>query len=360
MKFIIKYCFLNLILFSFITNAQNIEKRNTLYNQKSEANLKGPVKSSQVYYSQIDENLSLGVKNYIFLQHNASFYKYLYLDLDKNGYGKINIVDLLVKKDTPLNLKAIYVNYIDYDSIDRKNKEKYKSYNKKYFPINDYYLLIQANNTYSSSEESETTATINTEIKPQLQYIYKYNFDSNNRIKEEITYIKTSTDHFSKSYKLGDFDTKKIYLYNEKDQIISQKIIQKYGSEFEETQVKYKYDLKGRISQVQFYDVEGNIASSEEYLYNSTEDYIEKVKYYSADKTRENTSNTIKTFNKGGDEIEKEFIPEYPEQTFFSKHFFYSYEYDNYNNWIKCNVFLDNKKEGIPTLVMERKIEYYN
>ena len=150
MKFILKYCFLNLILFSFVINAQNIEKNNTIYNQKLESNLKGPVKSSQVYYSQIDGNLPNTHKNYLLLEHNARFYKYTYLELDKNGYGKISIVGLLNEKNISLNLKAINVNHIDYDSIDIKNKEKYKSFNKKYFPVNDYYLLIQANNnTYS-------------------------------------------------------------------------------------------------------------------------------------------------------------------------------------------------------------------
>lgn len=360
MKFILKYCFLNLILFSFVINAQNIEKNNTIYNQKLESNLKGPVKSSQVYYSQIDGNLPNTHKNYLLLEHNARFYKYAYLELDKNGYGKISIVGLLNEKNISLNLKAINVNHIDYDSIDIKNKEKYKSFNKKYFPVNDYYLLIQANNnTYSFSEEFDKTGT-KIEVKNRIRDIYKYSFDNKNRIKEKICYFVTSTDSVSTKYKPEDFDTKIIYVYNEKDQIISQRIISKFGPDSEETQVKYKYDLKGKISQVQFYDEQGKTASIEEYVYNSTEDYVEKVKYYTADPIADNTRNIIRTFNKGGDEIEKEFIPEYPEQKFFSSHFFYRYEYDNHYNWVKCNVFLEDKKEGEPTLVIERKIEYYN
>lgn len=361
MKFILKYCFLILILFSFAINAQNIENNNALFNQKSESNLKGPVKSSQVYYSHIDENLPHTYRNHILNQHNAYFYKYAYLELDKNSYGKISIVAPLNEKNTPLNLKATDVNHIDYDSIDIKNKEKYKSFNKKYFPVNDYYLLIHANNnTYSFSEEFDNTGITKVEVKNRIQNIYKYNFDNKNRIKEELHYSITSTDGISTKYKPEDFDTKIIYVYNEKNQIISQKIISKFESGSEELQVKYKYDLKGKISQVQFTDVEGKTTSIEEYLYNPTEDYVEKVKYYNADPIRDNTRNIIITFNKGGDEIEKEFIPEFPTQKFVSSHFYYSYEYDNHDNWIKCNLFLEDTKEGEPTLVIERKIEYYN
>ncbi|MBG6188437.1 hypothetical protein [Flavobacterium sp. CAN_S2] len=178
-----------------------------------------------------------------------------------------------------------------------------------------------------------------------------------------------------KKYKKEDLFTRKLFIYNDKGQVVNQKIIAglngkeigsytDMGTECgfcEDLQLQYQYDQLGRITQVTMYGC-GRIVDKEEYGYHPTKDYVETVKYYvtGPGEISNPTQNFIKTFNEQGDMIKKEFIPNNPKQRIRVKENFYSYEYDSHNNWIKCNMYLEGTKEGEPTLVAERKIEYYN
>ncbi|WP_173966501.1 hypothetical protein, partial [Flavobacterium collinsii] len=208
---------------------------------------------------------------------------------------------------------------------------------------------------------------------------YVYNYDNRGRIKEELEYVLNPSDTIPlKRYNPKDFDIKISFFYNEKDQVVNQKIVSgpmnegqiksvvfdalntEYGF-CNDLQLKYKYDDQGRMTQALFYG-EGQTISREDYVYHPTKDYVETVKYYvtGPGEISNPTKNFIKIYNEQGDVVEKEFILDFPEQTLDVKKFYYTYEYDSHNNWIKCNMFLEGTPSGEPTLVAERKIEYYN
>jgi hypothetical protein len=210
-----------------------------------------------------------------------------------------------------------------------------------------------------------------------IKNIYIYIYDKQGKIIEEQQYnvFRFGKKTLHKKYKKEDLFTRKLFIYNDKGQVVNQKIIAglngkeigsytDMGTECgfcEDLQLQYQYDQLGRITQVTMYGC-GKVVDKEEYGYHPTKDYVETVKYYvtGPGEISNPTQNFIKTFNEQGDMIKKEFIPNNPKQRIRVKEYFYSYEYDSHNNWIKCNMYLEGTKEGEPTLVAERKIEYYN
>ncbi|HWR94280.1 MAG TPA: hypothetical protein VN192_03675, partial [Flavobacterium sp.] len=201
------------------------------------------------------------------------------------------------------------------------------------------------------------------------------------RIKEELKYILYPSDSIPiNNYSKENLISRILFFYNEKDQVVYQKPMPGYTNPDEvsvntpsfgalgtesgfcnDLQLKYKYDTQGRMIQALFYG-HGQTIAKEDYIYHPTKDYIQKVKCYVTGPGGDinPTKNFIKTYNEQGDIIEKEFIPDYPEQNIYPRIKYYSYEYDSHNNWIKCNMFLEGTPEGEPSLVAERKIEYYN
>jgi hypothetical protein len=203
-----------------------------------------------------------------------------------------------------------------------------------------------------------------------------YIYDNLDRVMEEREYyvVRFGKETLNKKYNEDDLKTRKIFSYNEKGQVVNQKIIAgPYGKEMaytdmgtecgfcEDLQLKYAYDQLGRLTQVIMYGC-GKIVVQEDYSYHPTKDYVEKVKYYvtGPGDISNPTKRFVKTYNEQGEIIKKEYVLDYPEQRFQEKVRYYSYEYDSHNNWIKCNMYLEGIKEGEPSLVAERKIEYYN
>jgi len=205
--------------------------------------------------------------------------------------------------------------------------------------------------------------------------IYIYIYDKLGRVAEEQVYHihrfgETIKD---KTAQKDDLKTRKIFSYDGKGQVVNLKIIAgpwgkkmaytDMGTECdfcEDLQMQYAYDSLGRITQVTMYGC-GEIIAEEEYIYHPIEDYVETVKYYvtGPGEMSNPTKNFVKTFNENGDIIKKEFIPNYPEQDIAVKEYYYSYEYDSHDNWIKCNIYMEGNKEGQPSAIAERKIEYF-
>lgn len=376
MNVLFKYLLSSTMLLSITVNAQNNQKYSGILSDMNSRftgkNLKGSVKT--IYLKQIQPKQSLSDAD----QGRA----YIYNDIQKSGYididtlGRIKTLSNSIAGDT-------YLSDIDhettddyiYDDRDWIEKSKYKTALKHYYPVSNYNLLIKLNQIVVPKKdnvfEQEGKAW-----QDYNEYIYIYLYDKLGKVIEERKYTvqRFGKATLNKKHKEEDLFTRKLFTYNDKGQVVNQKIIPGlYGKDMaytdmgsecgfcDDLQLKYAYDQIGRITQVIMYGC-GKIVVQEDYIYHPTKDYVEKVKFYvtGPGEMSNPTKRFIKTYNEQGDIIQKEYVPDYPEQRFKEKTRYYTYEYDSHNNWIKCNMYLEGTKEGEPTLVGERKIEYYN
>ncbi|WP_291144494.1 hypothetical protein [Flavobacterium sp. UBA7680] len=377
MSSITKYLFINLVLFTFAVNAQNNQKKysgllpevNNRYAKYGGKNLKDSVKAVYLKFNGNTKILSDNTFSNYFFDHDFQLYKYISID----EYGSIKAIQKGFSENNYIS-NIDYKATIDYkyDPKDRAKKSKYKTDLKPYYPVASANLFLKSDQEFVL--KGDFWGNVDDSYEAEV-FVYKY--DNLGKITTEKRYIVSILD---KSFKgtlpddSRDLYAVKTFSYNTKGQVINQKIAKgsftfqkKYadmGTEidfYDDLELQYQYDLQGRIVQIIMY---GNkkILAQEDYIYNATKDYVEKVKYYVTGKGEyfNGTKNLIKTFNEHGDVIEKEFLPVFRVENSIAKHFFYSYDYDSHNNWIKCNLFLEGKKEGKPTLVAERKIEYYN
>lgn len=274
--------------------------------------------------------------------------------------------------------KKITSNY-QYVEAGLKKKSLKKS-NLKFYPgvfSNNLFLKLD----YVSYSFDDTL-----QFTPVFDNFYKYMYDKKKRIKEELFY---TTDQVIGNNSIPNKKTNAIYLYsktmfyyNEKNQVIKQRfykgLLGKSIGAFDQIYIgflneyitfkdtfleaRYQYDDVGRITQVALFEGEG-LFCQEDYYYHPTKDYLQKAIYFSviADFSGE-TKKSTRYYNENGDIVKREFLADYPEQILNKRACprYYEYEYDKYNNWIKCTMYLQGTKEAGVTLISERKIEYYS
>ncbi|WP_338646684.1 hypothetical protein V5J73_14440 [Flavobacterium sp. KS-LB2] len=378
MKTFFKFLFFVAVFFSITINAQNNQKYSGLWSEKqsvySGKNLKDSVKTVYFKMCNLKQSLSDSDKDRVILDNDIR--NFIYLNIDKYGRIKTELCNGGFVRDTFItNINYKRTDDYVYDDKDWAKKSKYKTVSKQYFPVQNYSLLVKLNRTLIEKKTRKIGGKIWQEL---TKYLYIYLYDELGRIKEEQEYkvFRFAEIIQDTIQKKEDLFCRKLFTYNNKGQVINQKIIEGlYAKEKERSysdmgtecgfcddlQLKYAYDQLGRITQVTMYGC-GKVVASEEYSYHPTKDYVEKVKCYvtGPGEMSNPTKRFVKTYNEQGDIIEKEFIPNSPQQTLTEKIRYYSYEYDNHNNWIKCNMYLEGTKEGEPSLVAERKIEYYN
>jgi hypothetical protein len=260
-----------------------------------------------------------------------------------------------------------------YDKKETNLNEISKFKHKFYYPLSDDYLLKRVNTNVRSY--------IGQEIKNRdlFERLYQCTFDDKNRIKEIKEY---SPRHLRDTIPSGKMVKEDVWLrivnfYNEKDLIIKQKMIRGPKDDFdssfelsyesigfcEDVELRYSYDNQDRMTKVVFYGCE-KIVLQEDYVYNDTQDYVEQVTYFMNGRLAGfvlPTTRFVKRFNQYGDVVETNYIPDYEGQSDPKmRPHYYTYEYDNHNNWIKCYMYLEGTKEGEPTMIAERQIEYYH
>ena len=362
----------------FIPNDVPLSTQTSFYGY----NLKGNVKLVKTRYVSIKESLNKTIKQSSMISNDARNNNYLEFyenGLIKTYYGNIPLFEF--EKIDSLKLEIM-----QYDNKDILQKSKYKPLiNKPNRFLPDQ--LFVAFDLYRYSYEFGPIIYGKEHLGiSQSNYIYIK--DKNNRITESFEYWPYDENRDTlriKEIRDKDLVWRIKYLYNDKNQLISQKIIpgdsalgkntgygdidgmgvsyHALGTESgfpSDLQLKYKYDNKGRVIQAVFWG-NNRIISSEDYEYHPVKEYIQKVKYYvtGPGEVSNPTNRYLETFNENGDIIEKEFILNFPEQNISPMKRFYVYEYDSHNNWIKCSMFLEGSKEGEPTLTAERQIEYF-
>lgn len=378
---LIKYIFLIVYLFSNLACSQESKSNNQIFSSYSKDyhwyNFKGKVKSVKTRYVSIKESLINTVKQNVKVENDArsnnclEFYEN---GLVKTQYGNIPLFEFDVIDSTKLEI-------MQYDSKDIAKKSKYKPILKNANNFQTSELFVNFDLYRYSHEFGPIIKGV--EHLGIIQDNYVYKTDKNNRIVESFEYLPFNENRDTvriKNIKKENLLWNMKFIYNKKNQIISQKIIPgdvalskenvfgvsytTLGTEsgfYSDLQLKYKYDNKGRVIQAIFWG-NNRIISSEDYEYHPSKGFVQKVRCYvtGPGEIANPTNKYIKTYNENGDIIEKEFILNFPEQKISPMKRFYNYEYDNHKNWIKCNMYLEDTKEGEPTLVAERKIEYYN
>lgn len=368
------FCFI--AFFSIAVNAQNDKKYSGLWSEKQSGstrkNLKDSVKT--VYFKiKPKQGLTEKKRDHFIIYNDIRDYRYL--EIDKQGRIKTEFWD-------SGSAEEVYLAAIDhqrtydytYDEKDWGQKSRCKTALKPYYPVRNNNLLVKLNRVMAINADN-VFGDADKVWKNNWEDVYLYIYDKQGRIIEEREFnVIRGKTMLNKNRSEKDLFTRKIFAYNAKGQVVSQKIIPgSYGKDMSYTdlgtecgfcddlQLKYAYDQQGRIIQVIMYGCE-EIVAQEDYVYHLTKDYVEKVKcYVTGPGSIANANEKFeKTYNEQGDIVKKEFIPGLGGLGLYGETRYYTYEYDSHNNWIKCNMFLEGNQEGEPTLVAERKIEYYN
>ncbi|EJG03320.1 hypothetical protein [Flavobacterium sp. F52] len=358
----------------FSISAQTKEKYKSLLLEKSNEytgqNLRDSVKTVYSRIYAVNKNLTEIEKSEFIMNNGIHCYKYIMFDKYgriKETFGARSGENFLTKINK--NKTKLY----EYDENDWKEKSKQEIQLKQYYPVSNHNLLQKLNQINVPKD----TVIIGDKIWSEYDAdVYSYIYDKKGQIIEEQKYcvyrvapvIENTTPNND------DLSVRKLFIYNNKGQVVNQKITNgpfskkipytDMGTESpfcEDLQFHYSYDSLGRITEVRMFGC-GKTVAKEEYTYHPIEDYVQNVKYYitGPGEISNPTKNFVRTYNKRGDIIKSEFIPDNLEQNTKPKSRYYTYEYDSHNNWIKCNIFLEGTSTGEPTLIAERKIEYYN
>lgn len=254
----------------------------------------------------------------------------------------------------------------DFDKIKNNTQKKVPSY--IFNPLNIKLSKIDyANYTYEVRKDSSYK---------KINKAYKYNFDLQNNILKESKYIiwDFNLDGIIDEEEL-EFTVN--YKYNNKNQLIAKdydfvkRVEINYQLEHDlsfsaatyKPIEKFTYNKHGDLTSAYMYKnkEERIMVYSEDYYYNNKNELIklkrrksfEQMIFYS-DLKRTNEF----FYNKKG-EIVKINALENDEKTIHAT-FLYTYEnYDKYNNWLKCNMYLDGVIKKKPTMVIDRLIKYY-
>lgn len=372
MKHVKIYITVFLFLSMLYGRAQDNLPPNSIYNYAATQNLKGAVKSIKfkTYYSK--KNVTRDQKRKFFRSR----------DIKESAYNEIypiGLSKLVVFSFTDTVYKDFkegdrYVNMFKYDQNDIAEKAKIKLKYKHYSPISDRYLLLNANHI-ASSNDGEVDSSGKT-ILSVYQIIDTYTYNQKGQIKEILHYFVSQKDTLELvKHKPENLEVRIVNEYNQYDQVFKQKVIQGpfkvFDSSFDfsyeqsgfcsDLEIRYQYDSKNRVTQALLYGC-GKIVIQEDYNYHAKQDYIETAAYFLNGTVggMYPSRKFIKTFNENGDIIKKEYLPDYEGQIPDKiTPRFYSYEYDSHNNWIKCYMYLEGTKDGEPTMIGERQIEYY-
>jgi len=362
-----------IIMFGQIANSQAFTE-NAIVDYKSSAfyinNYKGPVKSAFWYYtyvkdtipstSELNSNIQKIAKDN-FMRHNrralgsgvynrfddvGRLTEHVRIDIDKSYFGK-----------SDLNYKTATI--YTYDEKDWELKQKIKLKKRQMYPVYDGHMLVKSDQDILFEMSSAAQ-----------QYRYKYFFDSKNRVIKALDYLDN---------KIAFIETE--YIYDHRDNVKQLNFITKQKNpipfHFLDTEtgfcpdlhVAYDYDTRDRMTQVTYYGCNDTLAF-EKYVYHPEKEYItERTRFIKSSMrgVEHVTPTMIFYHNENGDIIEKKYVKSYPNQYLGGGHFelpnsiYYKYEYDKYNNWVKCYIYMEGKPEDSePTAIAQRDLEYYD
>jgi len=370
MKGIKQFLLLKIVLF-YISGYSQQPSQNTISglllfknNKFFEINLKDSVRSSRWFYSSLKADLPLTEKARIAYRN----------DIKQNFYDEFDSQGMLIKSiissknafDMPV--EESMMSFYNYDSKDLELKKSYKIKRAQAYPCYDYKQLVKVN--YSNIDQSQN----------MLYYSYEYKYYADGKISEELEYNPYFEDNIIRPVNADDLYTKTLFYYDTRGNINRQKVIKGKAAEgmvysifdtetfCDDIEIKYEYDAQDRLTKVSLTGCK-KLVFEEQYTYAADQDYITLVSKNINGQSRYPTQKVILHYNENGDITETNFVTEpSPGETGPPPrrvqdepvNRYYEYEYDSHNNWIKCKLYLEGTKDGEPSAIAERKIEYYN
>ncbi|SHK74362.1 hypothetical protein [Chryseobacterium polytrichastri] len=351
---------------------------NTLMNSKQSRteniNLHGPVKSAYWYYTYISDSLGnvpdLQKAKEDVMYFNRNIGGELFTAFDNNG----RLIKQIPRYEnwmdmTKKPLSERYAIFHEYDDKDLQQKKNIKVTKYPKYPICIDYQIVKLNFVYKNN-------IYQNDHKEVFGYVYL--LDKNKRIREEKFYLVSDSDKFILNEK--DLITKTEFVYNNNGNLIKQNIkpgisgkempftaLDTESSYCPDLHFSYEYDNQDRIVKMTLYGCE-EVVQSETYTYDSNKNYISKNEIYFTSSLRSKvyiTKKTIMYYDEFGNIIHKQYIPDFPNQKLrgfmyeLPQHTYYKYEYDKYNNWYKCNIYM-NGEDGPITATIERELQYYD
>jgi len=383
-----------LLMFISVSKAQSHYDELYSYFVKSryfDLNLNGPVLRMQYFFTEYNIGTNQTINNWTIINNEKRYLGSPYVEFDIKNQTFSRIVRY--QNNTDLNLKEIYKEryYLQFE------KEEIMDITSKlhinHYPVYTYFLQKTPSYKICFPNPSFDSKNQNSELASDSLYcnviMQKVEADRNGNIIKFKNY--NYLDHQPSKDKPWETEysihnNTIINFYNRKGLVITQNIKSGSGpgdlnflfgedwlipftaldteSGFcEDLHLSYQYDAKDRITDIVFFGCNDTLAK-EHYTYDEKAGYVNKIRKYTGGIGGPvSVPKTVDLFyDEHANVIKREFIQ--PSHHTFSfndipQTTYYKYDYDKYNNWIKCYIYYTGKPEGEPTAVVERKIEYY-
>jgi len=135
-------------------------------------------------------------------------------------------------------------------------------------------------------------------------------------------------------------------------------------------QTTYDYDDSNRITKITLSNSCEGIVFQESYTYHPQKGYVTLASTIFNSYHSYSSSRMTSHYNEHGDITEINFIAKQvpglpPKKTPLMigntpMNHYYDYDYDKHGNWIRCRYYLDGIKDGEPSAISERVIEYFD
>lgn len=349
----------------FTENALMNYKKSSYYN----TNYNGPVKSSFWYYTFIidpipfaqssDSIVQALAKNSVMVHNRIALAGNMYNKFDEKGrLAVVALMDQDISYFGKSKLNDKTASIYTYDETDWMNKNKIKRKKQQIYPVNDYEVLSKPNYTVLTGRQNN------------LIYKYTYSIDEKGRILQEI-WTGDELDPYTESTFVYDNqdNLKKIDIRTKQKDPIPFHFLDTETGFCPDLHIAYEYDNKDRMTQVTYYGCKDTLAF-EKYVYHPEKGFVtERTRFIKSSMrgVEHITPTMIFYHNENGDIIEKKYVRSYPKQYLGARaialreSIYYKYEYDKYNNWIKCYIYMEGKPEDSePTAIAQRDLEYYD
>lgn len=380
-----------ILLFGIVSIAQPSTQINHKKDRLRRTNFNGPVKYVEIQYTSFDIPNQSRLTDDKIIQNEREIVGLVSVNFDR--MGKI-IKSYWYYYENDIGNKKWYTNYL-YNEKDIAEKETLVKNWKYTYPISDYLYLPKPDQTQVRPNQSYERNSIADYKRDSLHSIYekyKYRYTENNQIGEE-KYFSLFTQYLQKANP-DDIEWYThhhtiLFNYNDRGMLINQQIkfgdgpgkqalsngIKKWSALFhamgtessycEDLHFSYQYDIKDRLTDIVFFGCNDTLAK-EHYTYDENQGHISKIRKFVGGIGGDfQVTRTIDFYyDEHANVIKREYIPASYQKKYNFKGMprttYYKYDYDDYNNWVKCYIYYTGKPEGEPTAVVERKIEYYN